>query len=324
MDKIKWGVLGTAGIAKICTIPGIKQGEHCELYAIAGRDINKARAFKEEFGFEKAYGSYEELLADADVQAVYIPLPNDIHIKWVLAAVKAGKHVLCEKPMALTACEAREMFAAAKENGVILMEAFAYLHSPYVASLKNDIERGIIGDLRFIETAFYTQGYEENFRLHKELGGGMVYDLGCYCTTMLLTLTEDEPEMVKAVAEFTDEGVDYNTATIVKFKKGVRASFNVGMCLGKESQARFDRLFIQGTKGSIRSDVEYNQQGEISYEITTPEGTITRKLTVPHNYTLEAENLSLSILGKATPKVTPEFSVKNAEFIDKVLEEIGW
>lgn len=104
----------------------------------------------------------------------------------------------------------------------------------------------------------------------------MVYDLGCYCTTMLLTLTEDEPEMVKAVAEFTDEGV------------------------------------------------EYNQQGEISYEITTPEGTITRKLTVPHNYTLEAENLSLSILGKATPKVTPEFSVKNAEFIDKVLEEIGW
>ena len=180
MGKVKWGVLGTANIAKGCTIPGMKLADICELYAIAGRSIEKANAFKDEFGFEKAYGSYDELINDPDVQAVYIPLPNDIHLKWVNEALCHGKHVLCEKPLALNADEARLMYDTAKANGVYLMEAYAYLHSPYVESLKKDIASGLIGDVDYIESAFVTQGYKEDFRLHKEQGGGAMYDLGCY------------------------------------------------------------------------------------------------------------------------------------------------
>ena len=135
MDKVKWGVLGTANIAKGCTIPGMKIAKNCELYAIAGRSIEKAKKFKEEFGFQKAYGSYDELIDDPDVQALYIPLPNDIHLKWVNAALNAGKHVLCEKPLALNADEARNMYNSSEDNGVYLIEAYAYLHSPYVESL---------------------------------------------------------------------------------------------------------------------------------------------------------------------------------------------
>ncbi len=186
MSKIKWGVLGTANIAKWATIPGMKQVEESELYAIAGRSLEKAERFKQDYGFERAYGSYAELIADRDVQAVYIPLPNDLHITWVKEALKAGKHVICEKPLALNEAEAREMFETAKENGVYLMEAYAYLHSPYVDDLKKVISEGLIGQVDYIDTAFVTQGYKEDFRLHKEHGGGAMYDLGCYCTTMIL------------------------------------------------------------------------------------------------------------------------------------------
>lgn len=324
MQKVKWGILGTANIARWGTIPGMKQAENCELYAIAGRRLEKAEAYRDEFGFEKAYGSYEELLDDKEVQAVYVPLPNDIHLKWVKAALQKGKHVLCEKPLALNAAEAEEMYRTAEENGVYLMEAYAYLHSPYVQSLKADVDSGIIGKVDYIESAFITQGYKDDFRLHKELGGGAMYDLGCYCTTMILTLTDSEPALVKASAEFSPLGVDLQTACIIRFKNGVRASFNVGMILGEDSNSRFDRLYIHGDKGSIRSEVEYNQQGEVSYRIFTDKGVTERTVSVPQNYALEVEQLGRCILGVEKPHITPEFSLKNARLIDRVLEEINF
>ena len=328
MDKIKWGILGTANIARYATIPGMKKAEHCQLYAIAGRSLEKAQSFKEEYGFEKAYGSYEELIADSAVQAVYIPLPNNLHLKWVKEALQSGKHVLCEKPLALNANEAKEMFECAKANGVYLMEAYAYLHSPYVQSLKDDIANGVIGQVDYIESAFITQGYKEDFRLHKEFGGGALYDLGCYCTTMILSLIDSEPDFVKAVAEFSNEAVDVNTAAILRFKNGVRASFNIGMILGQNTNSRFDRLYIHGTKGNIRSEVEYNQEGEVSYRIVenawSDKKVVERRISVPHNYALELEQLNQCILGKARPHITPEFSIKNAELMDKVFKEIGY
>ena len=328
MEKIKWGILGTANIARYATIPGMKKAEHCQLYAIAGRSLEKVNAFKEEYGFEKAYGSYDELIADKEVQAVYIPLPNNLHLKWVEAALKRGKHVLCEKPLALNAEEAKQMYAVARENGVYLMEAYAYLHSPYVQSLKDDVASGVIGEVDYIESAFITQGYKEDFRLHKEFGGGALYDLGCYCTTMILSLIDSEPDFVKAVAEFSDEAVDVNTAAIVRFKNGVRASFNIGMILGQNTNSRFDRLYVHGTKGSIRSEVEYNQEGEVSYRIVenawSDKKVVERRISVPHNYALELEQLNQCILGKARPHITPEFSIKNAELMDKVFKEIGY
>lgn len=324
MNKVKWGVIGTANIAKGQTIPGMKLAENCELYAIAGRSLEKAEAFKQEFGFVKAYGSYQELIDDQEVQAVYIPLPNDLHFKWVKASLEAGKHVLCEKPLALNAEEAEEMYKCAEDNGAILMEAYAYLHSPYVENLKKDVQSGIIGEVDYVESAFITQGYEEDFRLHKEFGGGAMYDLGCYCTTMILSLIDSEPELVKASAEFTDLGVDANTAAIIRFKNGARASFNVGMIFGQKSNSRFDRLYIHGTKGTITSDVPYNYEGEASYIIKTGSETIERKVMNPQNYSLETAQLGRCILNGEKPHVSPEFSLKNARLIDRVLKEIGF
>lgn len=324
MQKVRWGVLGTANIARGCTIPGMKLAESCELYAVAGRSIEKAESFRDEFGFKKAYGSYEDLIDDPEVQAVYIPLPNNLHCKWVTAALQKGKHVLCEKPLGLNAEEVRQMHKTAAENGVYLMEAYAYLHSPYVESLKKDIKDKVIGDVDYIESAFLTQGYKEDIRLYKDQGGGAMYDLGCYCTTMILSLIDSEPEFVKADAEYSDLGVDLMTAGIIRFKNSVRASFNVGMILGIDSDKRYDRLYIHGTKGHIRSDVEYNRDGDVSYTICTDEGTTERKVSVPQNYSLEIEQLSRCILYGEKPLVTPEFSIRNASLLDQVFSEIGY
>lgn len=324
MSKVKWGVLGTANVAAWGTIPGMQKSESCELYAIAGRSLEKAERYKSEFGFEKAYGSYDELLEDKDVEAVYIPLPNHLHLPWVTKALKAGKNVLCEKPMGLNAEEIREMYKTAEECGVLLMEAYAYLHSPYVKSLKKHIESGVIGDIDYIDTAFVTQGYKEDIRLYNDMGGGAMYDLGCYCTTMILSLTESEPVMVKADAEFSDLGVDVMTAGIVRFDNGVRASFNVGMMLGENTNARYDRLYIHGTRGSIRSEVEYNQAGTVSYRIYTDEGEKVRTIDVPNNYSLEIEQFSKAVRGEEKPYITEDFSVRNASLIDSVLKEIDY
>ena len=263
-------------------------------------------------------------MADKDVQAIYIPLPNNLHKEWVIKALRAKKHVLCEKPLALNTAEAAEMFAVAKENGVNLMEAYAYLHSPYIKSLKEDIKSGIIGDVDFVDTAFVTQGYKEDIRLYKDLGGGAFYDLGCYCTTMILSVIDSDVTDVKACAEFSDKGVDNITTGFVRFKNGARASFNVGMILGENSNSRFDRLYIHGTKGSIRSDVEYNQAGNLSYQIFTQDGVTERKIEVPQNYSLEIEQLGSCILNGEKPFVNDEFSIKNARLIESVLHEIGY
>lgn len=324
MSKVKWGILGTANIAAWGTIPGMKEAKNCALYAIAGRSAKKAEDYREKFGFEKAYGSYEELLQDEEVQAVYVPLPNHLHKEWVIKALQAGKHVLCEKPMGLCADEIREMHDTARTCGKHLMEAYAYLHSPYVKSLKETLDSGVIGDLYYLETAFITQTYKEDIRLHKESGGGAMYDLGCYCTTLLLSLVDSKPELVKASAEFSDLGVDTLTTGLIRFENGVRSSFNVGMLLGENTDARFDRLYIHGTKGCIRSDVEYNQEGELCYRIITEEGVTEKKVFAPNNYALEVEQLGRCILGDEKPYITREFSEKNAALIDQVLKEIGY
>ncbi len=321
---VKWGVLGTANIAWGCTIPGMEMAENCELYAVAGRKEDKVNRFKEEFGFKKAYVGYENLVADPEVQAVYIPLTNDLHKEWVIKSLKAGKNVLCEKPLAINADEAREMFEVAKENKVVLMEAYAYQHSPYVASLKEDIQSGIIGDVDYIETAFVGQELLNDFRLHKEMGGGAVYDLGCYCTTMILSITDSEPETVLADAEFNSNGVDIYTSAFIKFKNGVRAAFNVGMIFPPGSYGRHDRLYVHGTKGCIKSDVEYNQAGELSYTIIVDGKKTVRTVNAKQNYTLECEQLGRCIENGETPHVTPEFSIKNAELLDMILDRIGF
>ena len=322
--SVNWGVLSTANIAKGCTIPGMKKAGNCELYAIAGRNEEKTQSYKQEFGFEKAYVGYDKLLEDPEVQAVYIPLPNNLHKEWVIKALKAGKHVLCEKPLALNAADAKEMFDAAKENNVLLMEAYAYLHSPYIASLKADIASGLIGDVEYVETAFVTQGYDDDIRIYKEMGGGAIYDLGCYCTTMILSLIDSKTDYVMSNAEFNEFGADVFSSALIKFENGARASFNVGMIFNPGANGRWDRLYIHGNKGIITSAVEYNQAGELSYEIISNGEKITRTVNAGWNYTLEVEQLGRCIEEGEKPFITSEFSLKNAELIDQILAKCGY
>ncbi len=322
--SVKWGVLGTANIARGCTIPGMKGADNCSLYAIAGRSEKKAQAFKDEFGFEKACGDYDSLLNDPQVEAVYIPLPNDLHKEWVIRALKAGKHVLCEKPLALNAKDAKEMFDTAKECGKILMEAYAYQHSPYVAAVREDVQSGAIGQVDYIETAFITQGYKEDIRIHKESGGGALYDLGCYCTTMILSLTDSDIDYVLADAEFNENGVDIFTGVLMKFKNGIRASFNVGMMMPPGSDARWDRLYIHGSRGTIFSEIEYNQAGELNYTLESEGKKTEKKISVRQNYSLEVEQLGRCIENGEKPHVSEGFSMRNAKLLDMILEKIGY
>ena len=325
MRKVTWGVLGTAGIAKGCTIPGMQQAENCRLYAIAGRNLQKAESFKEEFGFEKAYGSYEALLADPEVEAVYIPLPNEMHYDWTLKALKAGKHVLCEKPLAPTVSQIKQMFQVAKENNVLLMEAFAYLHSPLIAAVKQEIDSGSIGDILYMESAFITSDYDvSNIRMRKETFGGATYDLGCYNTSQILWMLGEEPKSVQAVADFSDLGVDVCTTGLLTFPSGAKATFQCAMVLETEADRRIDRFQIHGTKGEIRSDVQFNQNGELSYTIRSGEETVVKTVSVRQNYALEVEQLGRCITAGEKPHVSEEFTLMNARVLEMVLSAIGY
>ena len=323
--KVKWGVLGTAGIARGCTIPGMKEAENCELYAIAGRSIEKATDFKNEFGFEKAYGSYEELLADENVQAVYIPLPNELHYEWVVKALRAHKHVLCEKPLTPTAKQAEELYAVAQEENMLLMEAFAYLHSPYIAALKEEVKNNTIGKIKYVETAFMTSDYNiSNIRMRKETYGGGIYDLGCYCSSMIQTILDKEPESVKAIAEMSEEKIDKFATAMMKYEGDVRASFSCGMIFETEMEKRFDRLYIHGEKGYIKSDVEYNQAGDLSYRVCVDGKETVKTVKAASNYCLELTQFGRCILDGEKPHVTKEFTVKNLRTLERILEEVGY
>lgn len=325
MRKINWGVIGTAGIAKGCTIPGMQLAENCNLYAVAGRSMDKAKAYQETFGFEVAYDSYEALLADPKVEAVYIPLPNQLHYEWTLKALKAKKHVLCEKPLAPTIPQIQEMFACAKENGVILMEAFAYLHSPMMAAIKAELQSGVIGDVLYLESQFITSDYDiSNIRMRSETYGGAVYDLGCYNTSQMLWLMDEEWVNVQAIADFSPEWVDSYTSGMVKFASGARASFICAMVLATEQDRRIDCLRIHGTKGDIRTDAEFNQCGELTYTVTVGNEKTVKTVSTPQNYSLEVAQLGRCITDGEKPHVSEAFTLRNAKLLKEILATIGY
>ena len=322
MRKVRWGVLGTADIARGQTIPGMQMAEHCELYAIAGRRMEKAKSYQEEFGFRKAYGSYDEMLADPEVEAVYIPLPNDIHCEWTVKALKAKKHVLVEKPMAVSEAQAKEMFRAAEENGVYLMEAFAYLHSPFVKEVKAELDAGTIGEIRYFESAFITgRRPDTDIRLRRETFGGAMYDLGCYSVSMAMWMLGKEPDEVRASAQFSEKKIDLFTSALLLYDNGAVANLDCGMLL---PEGRLDRFRIYGTLGEIVSPVEFNQCGEIPYTVIRNGVKETKTVTAPNNYALESEQLSLCVLGEARPHVTKEFSLLTARVTDRILQAIGY
>lgn len=320
MKKIKWGVLGTANIAEAQTIPGMVQAENCELYAIAGRNIEKAERFKEKFGFEKAYGSYMELLEDPEVEAVYIPLPNNLHKEWVIKAAQHKKHVLCEKPLSGTPEDVEEIIRVCDEEGIIFMEAFAYLHSPIIAKIKEQIDSGIIGDVNFIETCFYTPGYDEDIRLHRECYGGSLYDLGCYNITLATALYGEFPVEAKAVSHFTEEGIDDVSMGYLVFSGNRKAVFGCGMY----PYTRGDRTFVYGKEGVLEIPVSYNAEGIQKWYLVKDDERTEFTMEIPHNYMLEVVQLGKCITDGESPKVTHEFSIGYAKALEMVLESAGY
>lgn len=327
MSKVKWGVLGTAYIFERDTARGMDLAPNCELTAIAGRNPEKARAFKENYGFKRAYGSYEELLKDPEIEAVYIALPNTLHYEWTIRALQHGKHVLCEKPLAPTAKQAKDMFQTARANHVLLMEAFAYRHSPYIKEIQKLIEDGAIGDITYVESALITSDYDQsNIRMKKETLGGSTYDIGVYSLSFLQGVLGMPPEKIHAAAVLSKSGIDTYTTAIMEYPGGIRAHFDCGMVLETDKDISLDRFQIHGSKGSIDSvNFGFNAPGTLTYRLRTFAGTEeVRKVEVPNNYCLEVEQFGRCIQTAETPYVTEAFSVALAETVDRILQQIGY
>lgn len=324
---VRWGVLGTAAILNRSTAAAMQQAENCELYAIAGRNPQKVRDFQEKFGFAAAYDSFDALLADELVQAVYIPLPNAMHAEWTVRALQAGKHVLCEKPLASSVSEAEAMFAAARENGVYLMEAFAYQHSPYIQALCDEVEAGTIGELKYVEAQLVSSDSDiSDPRMRRETSGGATYDLGAYPASFIQRIMGEEPQRVQAIASFTPENIDFHTTAYFEYASGARATFICGMDLVREPWTAIDNFRIHGTKGSIEPvRFAFNAQGPLVYKVRTFDGLKEKRVVeVPNNYQLEIEQFGRVVEGKEAPKVTEAFSLANMRTIERILQEVGY
>lgn len=320
-QKVRWGVLGTASIARKHTIAGMKQVDNCELYAIAGRSLEKAEQFKQEFGFQKAYGSYDELLDDPKVQAVYIPLPNHLHRDWVIKAAKKKKHILCEKPLSGTEKDCREMIEVCDKEGVLLMEAFAYLHSPIIRQIKRDLDDGVIGKLQFMESTFVTEPpADTDIRMNRESLGGSLFDLGCYNTTLTLLMYGEEPEEVQAMAHYSDRGIDDCTNLCLTFSGNRKATAMCGMCSGQWGA----RFYLYGSDGTIEALFSPNEDGELHYTILKNGEKEVRTITTPDNYGLEVKQFGDCILSGERPLVSHEFTMRNARVLDRALQDMGY
>jgi predicted dehydrogenase len=254
MSKLRIGVLSTADIAIKKVIPGMRRAARVEVAAIASRDGDQARAVADRLDIPRAHGSYEALLADPDIDAVYIPLPNHLHAEWTIAAARSGKHVLCEKPLALTATDAERMAGACDAAGVRLMEAFMYRHHPSWVAVRDLVESGRIGRLAAVRSWFsYYNDDPVNIRNIKEYGGGALYDIGCYNVNLSRLLFGGEPTRIRASIERdTATGVDVLTSAILDFDEG-SATFTCGTRI--ETDQRVD---VYGTTGRISIGIPFN------------------------------------------------------------------
>jgi len=314
--KLRWGILGCAAIAKRAVIPGIRASRNGEAVAIASRDHGKARRTAEEFDIPKAYGSYEELLADETIEAVYIPLPNHLHMEWTIRAIQSGKHVLCEKPLALTAIEAEAMRLAADSAGVQLAEAFMYRYNPRNERIKEVLRSGEIGEIRGIHgtLTFNSTGDRDNFRFQRDWGGGSLYDIGCYPISAARFFLEQEPEAATVHALFSEEhgGVDMMASGLIEFQGGVALTFDCAMWA-----AFRDTLEILGSEGRIYMSPAF---GGNDFTVWTKDGSRSVKTPEVNQYALQAERFADSVFGNALPLFPPSDAVHNMRVIDACLK----
>jgi D-xylose 1-dehydrogenase (NADP+, D-xylono-1,5-lactone-forming) len=307
-STVRLGILSTARINRL-VLAGARQTDRVEVAAVASRDVARAQAYTREHGIERAYGSYEELLADPEVEAVYNPLPNSLHVEWSVRALEAGKHVLCETPMSRHPYEVARVFDVADRAGLVLTEAFMYRHNAQTTRLKELVDGGAIGGLRLVRSSFsFTIAGAANIRLAAGLDGGALMDVGCYCVSGSRLLA-GEPERV--YGRSVDEGgVDTVFVGTLEFADGVLAQFDCGFRL----PLRHD-LEAVGTEGSVfvadpwhcrRPGIELRRNGGVEEIALEP----------VDSYRLELENLADAIRGDAPPLLGREDALGQARAID--------
>jgi predicted dehydrogenase len=319
MDKIRWGVLSTAKIGREKLIPAMQQGKYCRVEAIASRDGQAAANLAGLLGIPKAYGSYEDLLGDRDIDAVYIPLPNHLHVEWAIKALMADKHVLCEKPIGLSVAEAIQLQQAAREKpGLKLMEAFMYRFHPQWRHAKKLVDDGSIGELRTVHSFFsYNNTDPNNIRNRKETGGGGMMDIGCYCVSFARFIFGKEPASVSGYMEFDPfTKTDTLTSGMLDFTTG-SATFTCSTRL-----MPYQRVNILGTEGRIEIEIPVNVPSDKAARIWlhTTSGSKEIVFDPVDQYTLQCDEFSHAILQDEPVPLPLEDAVNNMKLIEAIFK----
>ena len=319
MRKVKWGVLGVAKIATEKVIPAMQRGEASHIAAIASRDLGRARAAADKLGIERAFGSYEELLADREIEAVYNPLPNELHVPWTLKALAAGKHVLCEKPIALDAEEARSLIEARDRSGKLVAEAFMVRYHPQWRRAKELAGSGAVGDVRAIQTFFsYRLLDPENVR-NRPPGGGGLYDIGCYAILSARYIFGAEPTKVIATIDHDPNfRTDRAAGAILEFPGGRHSTFTIGT-----QKSAHQRVTIVGEAGRIEIMIPFNAPPDRPTEIAIDTGADlvgggrrVEHFPVCDQYTLQGDAFSRAILDGTPLEFPIEDAILNMRVID--------
>lgn len=311
-NKIRWGILGTAKIALTKVIPAMQRSEWCEIVAIASRDLSKAKAAAAELNIPKAYGSYQQMLEDDSIEAVYNPLPNHLHVPWTLNAAEAGKHVLCEKPIALDAREAKALIEVRNRTGMRIQEAFMVRTHPQWLETRRLIHSGRIGSLRSITGFFsYFNPDPENIRNQVECGGGALMDIGCYPITISRFMYETEPQRVLGVIEREEEtGTDTLTSAVLDFPNG-HSTFTCSTRL-----APYQRMMFIGTEGRIEVLIPFNAPNDRSTQIVLNDEII--EFPVCDQYEIQGSLFSRAIRENLEQPIPLEDAINNMAVIDAV------
>lgn len=320
--KLKWGIISTAEIAVSAIIPAIKESRRNEVLAISSRDAEVARHVADHCEIPRSYGSYEALLTDNDIDAVYIPLPNHLHKEWTIKAAEAGKHVLCEKPAALEAADAAEMVDRCRKAGVIFAEGFMYRYHPKHGRVREIIQSGEIGVLRSMHGRFTSSNADDldNVRYQRAMGGGSLYDLGVYPVSAARMYFGAEPTAVTVHAMFSakHDHVDMMASGLMEFPDARSATFECGMWAYSSCA-----LEIIGTKGRIKLPYAFRRDdihGEPQITIYTDEGKRDEYIEPVNHFALQMDAFAASVLDGTPLSYSPEDAVRNTRVIAACLE----
>lgn len=318
-SKIRWGILSTSKIGVVKVIPAMQQGRYCEITAISSRDLSEANRVAALLKIPKAYGSYEALLADPEIDAVYIPLPNHLHVEWAIKAMEAGKHVLLEKPVGLSSKEAERLLLASRANpGLKIMEAFMYRHHPQWQKAKKLVEEGAIGKVKSIQSFFsYYNTDPNNIRHNPNFGGGGLMDIGCYCISLSRYIFGEEPKRVNGLVEFDPKfKTDRMASGILDFSIGT-STFTCATQL-----LPFQRVNIFGDTGGIEIEIPFNAPPDKATRLwlRTSEKTDEITFDICDQYTIQGDLFSKAIIDNTEVPTPLEDALNNMLVIEAIFK----